>query len=79
MPCSIKKSAGVVELADTSDLSSDARKGVWVQVPPPAPNTGASGRQLFTVYRTADTYSNFTKRVMEKLSLRFDSAAPQSR
>jgi len=31
------------------------------------------------VYRTADTYSNFTKRVMEKLSLRFDSAAPQSR
>lgn len=38
MPCSIKKSAGVVELADTSDLSSDARRGVWVQVPPPAPN-----------------------------------------
>ena len=44
MPCSIKKSAGVVELADTSDLSSDARKGVWVRVPPLAHLYG--GRQV---------------------------------
>ena len=27
--------AGVVELADTSDLSSDGITTVWVQVPPP--------------------------------------------
>ena len=29
--------AGVVELVDAPDSKSGPRKGVWVQVPPPAP------------------------------------------
>ena len=31
--------AGVSELADETDSKSVIRKGVWVRVPPPAPNT----------------------------------------
>ncbi len=30
--------AGVLELADETDSKSVVREGVWVRVPPPAPN-----------------------------------------
>ena len=33
----VKCNAGVSELADETDSKSVIRKGVWVQVPPPAP------------------------------------------
>ena len=32
------RNAGVSELADETDSKSVIRKGVWVRVPPPAPN-----------------------------------------
>ena len=33
--------AGVLELADEADSKSAACEGVWVRVPPPAPNEKA--------------------------------------
>jgi hypothetical protein len=32
----VTRNAGVLELADETDSKSVVRKGVWVQVPPPA-------------------------------------------
>ena len=36
------KFAGVSELADETDSKSVIRKGVWVRVPPPAPDLNSS-------------------------------------
>lgn len=37
--------AGVSELADETDSKSVIRKGVWVRVPPPAPEINGSQAQ----------------------------------
>ena len=39
--------AGVLELADETDSKSVASNGVWVQVPPPAPNEKRASSMLF--------------------------------
>ncbi len=43
----IRHYAGVLELADETDSKSVASNGVWVQVPPPAP-------EKTTIYRKID-------------------------
>ena len=44
----------MVKLADASDSKSDTRKGVWVQVPLPAPtNASLKTKTFFISYNTA--------------------------
>ena len=43
---SLNQCAGVSESADETDSKSVIRKGVWVQVPPPAPEFPVSGRRV---------------------------------
>ena len=51
--------AGVSELADETDSKSVIRKGVWVRVPPPAPNknkTNPRENLEFVLFFTRDYF-----------------------
>lgn len=57
--------AGVLELADEADSKSAACEGVWVRVPPPAPNknkTNPRDNLEFVLFFTRDYFGLKIKR-----------------